>query len=453
MPKGVLGSYKGLSHFLNWQRDAFGIGPNDRVAQLTSLSFDPLLRDVFLPLTSGGTLCIPEEGDQQEPLAWLARERVTVVHTVPTLLQSWLAQQQGGADLHALRWLFVAGEALSGALVQAWRDRIPGGAEMVNLYGPTETTLVKCFHRVAGEIEPGLQPVGVPLPQTQALVLNAAGQPCGIGELGEVVLRTPFRTLGYINSPQEMHTHFLPNPFRDDADDLLYFTGDRGLYRVDGVLDLLGRLDDQLKIRGVRVEPGEVAAVLAEHPAVGACVVIGRKDALGGDALVAFVVSASDQRITVGELRTFLGARLPAALVPSEWQFLDALPQLPNGKVDRSALPVPAGAGSGPDVAYVAPGTPIESRLAAIWREVLGVAQVGIHDNFFAVGGHSLMVMQLISRIHREFGVTLPLRQIFEASTIAALAAIIERVPQDADNIALARTLAAGGPLAEPDPT
>ncbi len=155
VPKGVLGCHQGLSHFLQWQRQTFAIGPRDRVAQLTSLSFDVLLRDVFLPLTSGGTLCLPEDGDQAHVLAWLAREGVTVVHAVPTLLQTWLTQESTGVDRGKLRWLFLAGEPLSGALVQTWRDRFPGGAEVVNLYGPTETTLVKCFHRVTGELQPG----------------------------------------------------------------------------------------------------------------------------------------------------------------------------------------------------------------------------------------------------------------------------------------------------------
>jgi len=160
VPKGVLGCHKGLSHFLQWQRQTFAIGPGDRVAQLTSLSFDVLLRDVFLPLTSGGTLCLPADGDEADPLTWLAQARVTVVHAVPTLLQSWLAGADAEADLRALRWLFLAGEPLSAALVRAWRDRFPGVAEIVNLYGPTETTLAKCFHRVPGELQPGLQRSG-----------------------------------------------------------------------------------------------------------------------------------------------------------------------------------------------------------------------------------------------------------------------------------------------------
>ena len=264
-------------------------------------------------------------------------------------------------------------------------------------------------------------------------MLNAAGQLCGIGELGEIVLRTPFRALGYINAPQEMRAHFVPNPFRDgDNSDRLYHTGDRGRYRPDGTLDVVGRLDDQLKIRGVRIEPGEVTAVLQEHPAVKACIVRGHEDARGENALVAYVVIAPDCHVTIGELRSYVGERLPAALVPSRWIFLNDLPRLPNGKVDRSALPVPAEGRQDLALPHVAPRTPIESRLAGIWQEVLGIEAVGIHDNFFDVGGHSLKAMQLTSRVDRAFGVSLPLRRIFEAPTIAELAAIIERTPHEA---------------------
>jgi amino acid adenylation domain-containing protein len=422
VPKGVLGCHKGLSHFLAWQRQTFAIGPADRVAQLTGLSFDVFLRDVFLPLTSGGTLCIPEEADEARPLAWLARERVTVVHTVPTLLRSWLAQRADRPVLGDLRWLFLSGEPLSGALVQAWRDRFPGSAEVVNLYGPTETTMIKCFHRVAGEIQPGFQPVGLPMPQTQALVLNAAGCLCGIGELGEVVLRTPYRSLGYINAPQEMRKRFVPNPFRDgDGSDLLYYTGDRGRYRPDGTLDLAGRLDDQVKIRGVRVEPGEVQAMLEEHPGVQTCFVMGRKDARGDDCLVAYLVRVPGHPVTIGELRSFAGARLPGALVPSAWQLLDDLPRLPSGKVDRERLPAPDAAAYGSRT-YEAPVGEVETALALIWTDALKRERVGRHDNFFQLGGHSLLAIQMLSWLRDVLGVEVSVGALFLRPTIAGLA-------------------------------
>lgn len=441
IPKGILGCHKGLSHFLGWQREAFEIGPHDRVAQLTNLSFDVLLRDIFLPLTSGGTLCIPENSNESEPLAWLERERVTVVHTVPTLLQSWLAQPSARAGLRALRWLFIAGEPLPATLVLAWRETFPGSAEVVNLYGTTETTLAKCFYRITDEIEPGAQPVGAALPQTQALVLNEAGTPCGVGETGQVVLRTPFRSLGYINATQEMRTCFARNPYRDDADDLFYFTGDRGRYRVDGTLDLLGRLDDQIKIRGVRVEPAEVTAVLGAHPAVKACVVVGRSNEHGENFLLAYVVPACSNKVSASELRAFLNSRLPAALVPTEWLFLDGLPRLPNGKVHRSALPVPAMPQIKCEIAYVAPSTPTESKLVDIWQGLLDVVRIGVNDNFFDMGGHSLKLMQLASRIRRVFGIDLPLIRLFDMPTVAELACELVRITKQLEETELERVL------------
>ncbi|MGH8773422.1 MAG: AMP-binding protein, partial [Burkholderiales bacterium] len=239
VPKGILGCHKGLSHFLAWQRDTFAIGPNDRVAQLTPLSFDVLLRDVFLPLTCGASVHLPDEREGLAPdsiLPWLARERISVLHTVPALAQSWLADAPRDLSFPDLRWVFFSGEPLQDSLIKRWRDTFSLTAGIVNLYGPTETTMVKCFHRVVDEEPLGAQPVGRPLPQTQALVLNANGDLCGIGEPGEIAIRTPFRTLGYVNAPDENRKRFVKNPFRDDDDDLLYLTGDRGRYRPDGTL-------------------------------------------------------------------------------------------------------------------------------------------------------------------------------------------------------------------------
>ena len=345
MPKGVLGSHKGLSHFLHWQRETFAIGPQDRVAQLTNLSFDPVLRDIFLPLSSGAVLCLPEGADSlgaDEILRWLESERISVLHTVPTLAQSWLADAGTEVCLKRMRWVFFAGEPLTEKLVRRWRATFPeSGGEIVNLYGPTETTLAKCFYRVPADMPAGVQPVGCPLPETQALVLAENHQPCGVGEPGEIVLRTPFRTLGYVNAPEENCQRFVKNPFRDDERDLLYYTGDRGRYRPDGMLEILGRLDHQVKIRGVRVEPDEVTAILAQHPEVNECVVLPRKDEQENTDLVAYVVTSNPDGIKTSELRSFLIKQLPSVLVPAAFVFLEQLPLTPNGKVDYHALPAP----------------------------------------------------------------------------------------------------------------
>jgi len=430
VPKGVLGCHKSLSHFLNWQRKTFAIGPQDRSAQLTSLSFDVVLRDIFLPLTSGATLCLPEDIDNLGPddiVPWLEWEQISTMHAVPTLAQAWLANVSAEVSLPAMLWVFFAGEPLTDTLVRQWRAILPRG-KIVNLYGPTETTMAKCFYQVPADVLPGIQPIGWPLPQTQALVLAENNRLCGIGEAGEIVIRTPFRTLGYINATEENRKRFVKNPFRDDERDLLYCTGDRGRYRPDGMLEILGRLDDQVKIRGVRVEPDEVATTLARHPAVQACTVIARQDEGDQTYLAAYVVPAGQDEVTIPKLRSYLSSQLPAAMVPAAFVFLDQLPLTPNGKVDRRALPVPDRASPEMETTFVAPRTPVEETVAGIWAELLGVEQIGIHHNLFELGGHSLLATQIMSRLRWVFGVELPLRSIFETPTVAGLVELIETI-------------------------
>ena len=446
VPRGVLGRHKGLSHFLTWQKHTFTIGPGDRCAQLTNLSFDVVLRDIFLPLVSGATLCLPDENldpASDGVLAWMERQEITVFHAVPTLAQSWLGMPHGGVSLRTLRWAFFAGEALAEVFVRRWRNAFPQAGGIVNLYGPTETTLVKCFHVIPDEPSHGVQPIGKPLPHSQALVLMENGQLCGVGESGEIVLRTPFRTLGYINSPEEQRKRFVTNPFCDDPRDQVYYTGDKGRYRADGTLEILGRLDDQVKVRGVRVEPDEITAILGQHPRVAAGFVAARKDQQGDSVLVAYVVPFFTNAVTVGDLRSYLGTHLPAAMVPSAFVFLEALPLTPNGKVNRRALPEPDPVKPELDTTFVPPRTPIESILAGIVADVLGLARVGTCDNFFELGGHSLLATRVISRISGTFRVDLPLRTLFETPTVAALAAgVADRLAQGPERPTQERLLA-----------
>jgi amino acid adenylation domain-containing protein len=432
-PKAVLGRQKGLSHFLVWQREAFGIGPGDRAAQLTGLSFDVVLRDVFLPLTGGATLCLPDEDDfsPDRILAWLAEREITVVHTVPSLASAWLAAAPEGFGSDALRWTFFAGEPLLDQVVERWRAAFPRTA-VVNLYGPTETTLAKCFYRVPDRPVASVQPVGSPLPQTQALVLANGGRRCGIGEAGEIVLRTPFRSLGYLGNPEEARLRFRPNPFRDDAGDLLYFTGDRGRYRLDGTLEILGRLDEQVKIRGVRVEPAEIRLALGRHAGVWESAVLAREVRPGDQLLVAYVVPRPGAAPDPEDLRRHLRRELPEAMVPSAFLILDALPLTPNGKLDRRALAryeveIPASGGR-------TLLTPVEEIVAGLWSEVLGLPRVGPDDNFFQLGGHSLTGARVFSRLRQVLQADLPLRLLFEAPTVAGLAAEIERRRRPGDS-------------------
>jgi amino acid adenylation domain-containing protein len=439
IPKGILGSHKGLSHFLDWQRKTFAITPTDRCAHLTGLSFDVVLRDVFLPLVSGASLHLPETPRRAEPdqiISWLDHSRITVIHTVPALAQSWLVNHPTEIVVRSLRWVFFAGEPLTDRLVQQWRAVFPELDGVVNLYGPTETTLAKCFYIVPANPAPGVQPVGWPLPQTQALVLGQEGELCSVGELGEIVLRTPFRSLGYINNTNQARNSFIKNHFREDDKDLLYFTGDRGRYRPDGTLQIHGRLDDQIKIRGVRVEPGEVTAILSQHPTVQSCVVVAHDDEDGQVSLAAYVVASPSGSETVAELRTYLSQHLSPVMIPNYIVPIAEIPLTGNGKVDRRALPGPEqrrvghsqrGGGDRGAGGQAVELSSTEEIVSGIWSEVLGVSEVSRSDNFFDLGGHSLSATQVISRLRAVFEQDLPLTVMFEHPVLSELSGEIEQ--------------------------
>jgi len=422
VPKAVLGNHQGLGHFLAWQRTTFEIGPEDRAAQLTGLSFDVVLRDIFTPLTAGAILCLPGAGEEHlagRLMEWLEEERITLLHTVPSLAQAWLQQAPEAKPLTRLRLTFFAGEPLTPAMVLRWRAACPA-TRVLNLYGPTETTLAKCCHEVGHVPDPGIQPVGHPQPQTQAWVLNEAGVLCGVGEPGEIVLRTPFCSLGYANAPEETARKFVPNPFRPGPDDRVYFTGDRGRFRSDGVLEILGRTDSQVKIRGVRIELNEVTSALASHPDVQSSVVVAREDESGRKALVGYVVPRGRDGGLPSKLTEHLHRLLPAAFVPEAIVVLERLPLTPNGKLDRKALPVPIR--STRSALASEPRNLTERQVVDLMRELLRDGDLGPEDNFFESGGHSLLALQWMAGVRRLLGVEVPLRVLFEKPTAAAVA-------------------------------
>ncbi|MCB1120174.1 MAG: amino acid adenylation domain-containing protein, partial [Verrucomicrobiae bacterium] len=425
-PKGILGCHQGLSHFVNWQRMQFEVGPNDRIAQVTGISFDVMLREIFLPLTSGATLCISDHKIDEGPVfwKWMEEQAVTILHSVPSRLATWLSEPGEAIALENMRCLFMAGEPLSDRLVRLWRSRFPG--DVVNLYGPTETTLAKLYYKVPSNncLRDGVQPIGKPLPQTQALILSPDDRHCGVGELGEIVIRTPFRTLGYLNKEQNQG-RFFQNPFSDSEHDQLYRTGDLGRFLPDGQLEIVGRKDDQVKIRGVRIEPAEVASVLSGHEEVSSCFVGTLQNELSETVLAAWVVPGEHDKPSSQSLRTFLASRLPTAFVPTHFVLVEKLPLTPNGKVDRKALPLPD---TDESFEYAAPRNAIEVELANIWAEVLELDRVGIHENFFEIGGHSLIAMRVIGRISSTFNVSIPIRRLFDSQTIAELAEELEKL-------------------------
>jgi amino acid adenylation domain-containing protein len=432
VPKAVLGWHKGLAHFIDWQKEAFAIGPGDRSAQLTGLSFNVLLRDVLTPLASGATLCLPPAAAEEigpQTLRWLEREEITLLHSVPSVLQALVAHVPDGVELRRLRWIFSAGEPLLDTIVRDWRTAFPRSGGIALFYGQTETTLAKCCYRVPADPLHGAQPAGRSLPSSQALVLSPARQLCGVGEQGEVAIRTPFRTLGYMNAPAETAARFVPNPFREDPRDVVYLTGDRGRYRVDGDLEILGRTDDQLKIRGMRVEPRDIQVALAGHPGVQAAVVLAVESARSEKRLVAYWVPRKDPATDAHHLREDLRRQLPEFMIPSAFISIPALPLTPNGKLDRRALPPPT---ENAAAQHVAPRTEDEARLAQLWRGLLEIDDVGVEDNFFDVGGHSLMAIRLLAGIRSAFEVELSLADLFESRTVAKQASLIDRARHSA---------------------
>jgi amino acid adenylation domain-containing protein len=424
VPKGVVGKHSGLAHFLVWQREEFGIGPGDRAAQLTGLSFDVVLRDILLPLVSGATIClkdVEEDLSGTEVLPWMEKERVTYFHTVPSLAQSWL--EVDNVKLNSLRYVFFAGEPLSADLVNSWRSNFGDHTTIINLYGPTETTLAKCYFEVPKKDNlPFVQPIGQPLPDTQVLVVNKEFQLCGIGEPGEIVIRTPFRTLGYLKATEKENALFVPNPFTEDPEDILYRTGDMGIYRPDGLMDIVGRLDDQIKIRGIRVELGEIQSIIVGHPLVKDAVVITFLTTTGEKRLAAYFVPQSE-KLEVAELRSYVIGKLPSFMIPQAFVKINSIPLNANGKVNRKKLPDPTNAFNElVSVTSIPPSTELEEVISEMWKELLGVNQVGIHDNFFDIGGHSLLILQAKTKMAKLLKRDIPLVDFFQYPTVSSLA-------------------------------
>ena len=428
-PKGVLGRHQSLSHFAAWVAKTFDVGESDRFSMLSGLSHDPLQRDIFTPLQLGAALCVPEQEGIVTPgwlARWMARERVTVSDLTPAMIQllTQTASDSEDCEVTSLRYAFVVGDVLTRSDVARLRGLSPH-VTCVNLYGTTETQRALGYYVVTGHQEKERLPVGRGIDEVQLLVLTAAGQPAGVGELGEVYVRSPHLARGYLDDDALTGARFVLNPFTNVSADRLYRSGDLGRYLPDGSVELAGRSDQQVQIRGFRVEPGEVEAALKEHGGVGECVVVAREQADGERQLTAYVVPKTEVAPTVSDLTRRLRRRLPAYMIPSGFVMLKSLPLTPNGKLDRGALPAPPRPEA--EAGFVAPRTPVEEMIAGILTELLQVKRVGVHDNFFDLGGHSLLAMRLVARVRSSLRAAVPLRGLFETPTVAGLAASIEK--------------------------
>ncbi len=435
-PKAIAGRLKGIGHFIKWEIEELGVEAGVRVSQLLSASFDGSLRDIFLPLCVGGVVCVPERREQvlegRGLVQWLEEARIEVVHCVPSVFRALVNEELRAEELQSLRHVVMAGEALLGRDVARWKAVYGERVGLLNLYGTSETTMAKFSYRVGvGDEEREVMPIGKPIAGAQALILNSNGEPCKRGMVGEIYIRTPYRSLGYYKQPELTAAVFVPNPFSNDPTDLVHKTGDMGRVLEDGNFEYLGRRDEQVKVRGARVELKEVENAVRGQAGVLDVAVIEREDASGYTYLCAYLVLAEGvQTVAVAE---GLEQELPDYMMPSAYVELEELPRTISGKVDRRALPAVGAEGSGAE--YVAPRTAVEELLVQSWERLLGRERIGIDDNFFRLGGHSLLATQVMSRVRETFGVEVGLRGLFERPTVRGLGEVIEEKLRGAEEL------------------
>jgi amino acid adenylation domain-containing protein len=435
--KGVLGRHGSLTHFLPWQEQKFQLTRRDRFSMLSGLAHDPLQRDIFTPIWLGATLCVPDPDSigTSKLARWMAEARVSFAHLTPAMAGLLADSAAPDCRLPSLRHVFFVGDKLTRRDVARLR-RLAPGATCIASYGTTETQRAVGFNMISGESEPedarfkAVYPLGRGVQDVQLLVLTSERRLAGIGELGEIYVRSPHLALGYLDA-ELTRERFLTNPFTGASDDRLYKTGDLGRYLPNGDVEFAGRADRQIKIRGFRVEPEEIEAALNRHEALRSSLVVVKEDRSGHRQLTAYLVAAVERPPGAGELRSFLRQRLPQHTIPTAYVYLEKLPLTPNGKLDRRALPDPDNGSTDRAQGSSPPETEVEKMIASIWRDVLHSERVRIDDNFFDLGGHSLLAVQVISRLRQAFQVEVPLRVFFENPTVVHMAAAIERLRND----------------------
>ena len=480
-PKGAMNTHQGLCNRLLWMQDAYRLTADDRVLQKTPFSFDVSVWEFFWPLIAGARLVLAKpEGHRESAylVELIAREQITTLHFVPSMLQVFLEEPSLDA-CSSIKRVICSGEALSVDLQERFFARMD--AELHNLYGPTEAAIDVTFWACQQGSKERVVPIGRPISNTQIYLLDRYLQPVPVGIPGELHIGGVGLARGYLNRPELTDEKFIPNPFsiqnslqegpsptkfkiqnyrplekialdgqdahptkvifscgvgvppaqefdqrdfckRSYDSNRLYKTGDLARYLPDGTIEFLGRLDNQVKIRGFRIELGEIEAVLVQHPMVRDVVVLAREEGGGEKQLVGYVVPNSAGILTTDELRSYLKEQLPEYMVPSIFVVLEALPLLPNGKVNRRALPAPESVRPVLAAAYEAPRSEVERAIATVWRDVLQLEKVGIHDNFFDLGGHSLLIVQVHSKLREIFNSNLSVVELFQNPTINALA-------------------------------
>ena len=417
-PKGVLLEHQGLNNLIETQKRTFTAGPGSRILQFAALSFDASIWEIGMSLGTGAILQLaPQEMILPgEPLLQVLQEKAITHVTLPPSVLTLLPV----VELVSLQAIILAGEICPAELVARWGK----SHRIFNAYGPTEGTVCATIARCSGrEQKPW---IGRPISHTQVYLLDRYFQPVPLGVPGEIYLGGVNLARGYLGRADLTAERFIPHPFSSEPGMRLYQTGDRARYLANGEIDFLARADRQMKLRGFRIELDEIETVLQSHPAVCEAVVIARETTSGETRLVAYVTAQENAALTPEGLRQVLRERLPGYMVPLFFLILEAMPLTSNGKLDRSALPAPESQHMALAKAPVMPRTMAEKRVSEIWSELLGIERIGIHDDFFEIGGHSLLALRLVTRIQTTLGQHLPLLAIFQGRTIETLARILD---------------------------
>lgn len=438
-PKGVMVSHRAIANRVAWSNARYPITSRDTALHSASFGFDIAAFELIAPLSAGARVILPREGEHKDPAALLRllrEERVTVAHFVPSLLRALLDEsgfagldesgfagldESGFAGLDALRLVFTGGEGLDRETHDRMRRALPH-VELVHLYGPTEAAISSLAFDCSRELPPGAVPIGAPIANTRAVLLDETLKLVPKGVPGEVYLGGDCLARGYLTRPELTAPRFVPDPISDQSGARLYRTGDLARYREDGAIEFLGRVDHQVKIRGQRIELAEIDLAMSRLPGVRESVTVAPGE--GAEKRLVTYWCARDEAPTEVEIKNALKRSLPEAMVPSLFVLLPTLPRNVNGKIDRRALPEPGASIS--ERVYVAPRTPIEARVIAIWEGLLKRSGIGAEDDFFELGGNSLLATQVVSRLRSSYEIELPLRRFFEGSNVAALADAVE---------------------------
>jgi amino acid adenylation domain-containing protein len=445
-PKGIMQPHRSFCQYIRWHKDIFRIGPGKRLAQWASIAYDASYCKIFGALCFGATICLTTPARRYDPAAlvdWIREEKIDVLHMVPSfsrqLLEAVNARYESTEDpWPELECFSLAGEALTADLARGWRRRL-ASADLYNMYGPSECILASYYQLDQLDQAQRAIPIGKAIGGRQLIILDAAGRLCPIGVTGEIYIRSPYLTNGYWRRPEETAKAFINNPLHKDIPDPVYRTGDLGRWLPDGNVEFRGRKDQQVKLRGVRIEIEEIEYALRQHEKVREAAVAAHLYDESDQLLVAYV-GLNTQEDIESELRQFLKQLLPEPLLPATFVVLEALPRTRTGKLDRKALPKPDLQRQVHDV-FVAPRTPLESTIADIWRKLLKMEQISVEDNFFELGGHSIMATQAVNRIREKCGSKLSLPKFLASPVIADLARHIEAEQQLAEETKMRKLL------------